>query len=800
MKRIFNFIKPFLFVAFCFIIAVILTKTIEAFAIGIEMDLGIYARSIATNLIASCLICLCTLPIYLIINFISKKGALLTSSILLSIVILAEISLAVYTAHNGTLLGAELLVRPAEESFMAVKGAFGTFVPIISVIAIVAGFTTIVMLLSKLKVTTGIHIATLALILLSIPCSFLVPKLMLDDEATSNYISSKTFFLISDCIESAKSDSADYDTNVINAFLADNKDYSVLDPAYPFERIDKTPDNLSVYFNDFKGKPNIVILIVESLGYEFMNPHIVPFIDSIAGQGLYWKNCLSVSNRSFGAIPAITCSSTGPNSFQFGKMPNHNSLIKMLKSNGYQTNAFYSGYWTFDCIYEYLNAQEIDYMSPLWQEYRIIADKKEIGTEWGYYDNIMLDKTIEYLKQSGNIPKLNLIVTLSSHDKFSNKDKTQQKYIKKFDSIISEYGNDFCEAASKNKDFCAAMLYVDESIRDFMTKYKELDGYENTIFVITGDHSSAITRKSKVDKHHVPLIIWSPMLKSHKEFSNIVTHNDIAPSITTLLKNKYAISAPSTTHYIGNGLITDKKDSHTQKLLIASRDKSSKQMVYDNYFIDIDQYENTRIYNIDDQLNLTIIEDNDALKEKLTEKLYNYRDIVKYTYTNNRITKKQWSATSFDVDTLEYKTLEEEQTLKYPENKPSEVGKSIYKIFPSFTLEANRDYKKIRLSLDATIVLCNDSIETNDYFAIEFTCWNSKNPITCYDNILMVITDDNIKKDTPYKISLSKEFQYEKDLVNFLTIAIVTTTNDSSWNPDYQIKITDATYSIEGLK
>ena len=89
MKRIFNFIKPFLFVAFCFIIAVILTKTIEVFAIGIEMDLGIYARSIATNLIASCLICLCILPIYLIINFISKKGALLTTSILLSIILLA---------------------------------------------------------------------------------------------------------------------------------------------------------------------------------------------------------------------------------------------------------------------------------------------------------------------------------------------------------------------------------------------------------------------------------------------------------------------------------------------------------------------------------------------------------------------------------------------------------------------------------------------------------------------------------------------------------------------------------------
>ena len=372
------------------------------------------------------------------------------------------------------------------------------------------------------------------------------------------------------------------------------------------------------------------------------------------------------------------------------------------------------------------------------------------------------------------------------------------KDIEKFDSIISEYGDDFCEAASKNKDFCATMLYVDESIKDFMTKYKELDGYENTIFVITGDHSSAITIKSKVDKHHVPLIIWSPMLNSNKEFSNIVTHNDIAPSLTTLLKNKYDINAPSTTHYIGNGLITDKKNSHTQKLLIATRDKSSKQMVYGDYFIDIDQYESTRIYKIDDQLNLTIVADNDLLKEKLTEKLYNYRDIVKYTYTNNRITKKQWSAT-FNIDTLECKTLDEELTLKHPEKKPSEVGREICKIFPPFTLDANMKYKNIRISLDATIILSNDRIDDGEYFSLEFTCYNSKNPILCSENVLMAINDDNIKENTPYKISLSKDFQYDKDVVNFYILSIATTNDDIWWNPNYQIKITDATYLIEGL-
>jgi hypothetical protein len=63
----------------------------------------------------------------------------------------------------------------------------------------------------------------------------------------------------------------------------------------------------------------------------------------------------------------------------------------------------------------------------------------------------------------------------------------------------------------------------------------------------------------------------------------------------------------------------------------------------------------------------------------------------------------------------------------------------------------------------------------------------------------MAINDDNIKENTPYKISLSKDFQYDKDVVNFYILSIATTNDDIWWNPNYQIKITDATYLIEGL-
>ena len=49
MKRIFDFIKPYLFVAFCLIVSVLLTKTIEAFATDIDISFGTYMRSLAVN-------------------------------------------------------------------------------------------------------------------------------------------------------------------------------------------------------------------------------------------------------------------------------------------------------------------------------------------------------------------------------------------------------------------------------------------------------------------------------------------------------------------------------------------------------------------------------------------------------------------------------------------------------------------------------------------------------------------------------------------------------------------------------
>ena len=804
MKRLFYFIKPYLFAAFCFIISVILIKTIEAFAISDGITFETYIRSIAANLITSGFICICILPIYLIINLFSKKGALITTSILLSIIILAEISLAVYTAHNGTLLGAELLVRPVSESLMAVKGAFGIFVPIISVIAIIAGFTTIVMLLSRLNIKVGIHISALVVILLSIPCIFFSKYLLTEKTVENNYISNKTFFLVNDCIsyinvenESKYNSNVEYNKEYIDTYINDNPDFNIPDTLYPMEHIDNTPDVLSEYFNASYEKPNIVLIIVESLGHEFMDPCVAPFVDSLARTGLYWPNCLSTTTRSFGAVPAITGSVTGPKGFQFGTMPQHNSIISTLNSNGYQTNVFYGGDLSFDCVYEYLNSQRIDYIAPFWNEYSNSEDKSN-GNWWGYYDKTLFDKSLEIIKSQKNNPKFNLFITLTNHEDLKLKDKNEeQKIINATEEIIKTLNPSGQEFANKYKGRCACVLYSDKCIRDFFYKYKETDNFENTIFIITGDHASGIVTDTRLSFHHVPLVIWSPLLNNHKKFPSIVTHNDISPSICKLLQNKYGISIPQTTHSIGKGLNTSDTMEKKSIMPIINYAHVFTDMVYNNYYYESkSKWMPQTIYEIDDNLNMKVVYD--SIKQKQLEHIYDsYKYVINYTYSNDKLTShpiySQVNAKIIDII-----RHNDDLICETPAEMPSKAGRANFPILQDYEIDTrSKNLDKVCITLDMDIFV-NDSLWIDQYMDLIFSCDNS-NPVKYEDKIVKFINEDVIHKDSTYHLNLSKEFILDKDYSNKLSVNISSVKYDDAWVPKSKLTLKRISVEIKGM-
>jgi len=120
----------------------------------------------------------------------------------------------------------------------------------------------------------------------------------------------------------------------------------------------------------FKGKPypsNIVIVVVEGLGRAFTNDgaylgNFTPFIDSLSGKSLYWKNFLSEGGRTFAVLPSIL------GSLPFAKkwflelgdgMPAHLSLLSLLKYNGYHTSFYYGGDSKFDNMQASLQKNEL---------------------------------------------------------------------------------------------------------------------------------------------------------------------------------------------------------------------------------------------------------------------------------------------------------------------------------------------------------------------------------------------------------------------------------------------------------
>lgn len=339
--------------------------------------------------------------------------------------------------------------------------------------------------------------------------------------------------------------------------------------SYPFLRIDSTQDVLGNFFRQSPQKPNIVFLLVEGLGRAFTGEgaylgNYTPFIDSLSQKSLYWKNFLSEGGRTFAVLPSIL------GSLPFGKsgfndmgnnMPINNSLIGIMKRGGYQTAFYYGGDSKFDNMKLFLEKSGIDNVNdePTFAGSGYTKLPKNGTFTWGYDDKSLFKRYFDVNPESNGKPKLQVILTVSTHSPFLV--NNQSDYIQKLFQYSQSAKARMSEAQKKNaKDYSkmlSTVIYTDEAIREFFETYKKRKDFANTIFIITGDHRMPeIPMATKIDRYHVPLIIYSPLLKRPTTFESISTHFDIAPSFAAFLNKNYGIAKPRVTNWIGTGIDT----------------------------------------------------------------------------------------------------------------------------------------------------------------------------------------------------------------------------------------------------
>ncbi len=395
-----------------------------------------------------------------------------------------------------------------------------------------------------------------------------------------------------------------------------------------------TYNPLPSYFKPFTKKPNIVFLIVESLDarvfkdFEEQKITLAPFLNSLKNKSLYWNNFYSAAERTFGVLPAVLGSlPMGHTGFSdLSPTPLHKTILSVLKANQYQTNFFYGGWVGFQGMENFLLYQNTDHIYTHYpEEYRY----KGTDFNWGVQDHLVFKRSIEVLDSINKSPFLNVYLTLATHSPFHLPGKEQ--LIKQIKEL-----NEHLDAATLKKittDKYLSILYLDNSIRQIIEDYKAKGWFDNTIFIITGDHCMHELGKSNVlQSYAVPLLIYSPLLARSQTFYQPSSHIDIAPSLLNLLKDKNDIHVDNISHWLGMGLDTATVKRRNTFIPFMNNNKDIISCVYNDYFY----IEGDALYKIGHNNSLSLANDS-VLEKTVQRRLQTYNYVNEYVVDDNSL-------------------------------------------------------------------------------------------------------------------------------------------------------------------
>ena len=783
-QNLLSSLPPYLAIVGIYMLAMVILKAVELSTMGTDAVSGqIWVNALVYNLIVVSWEALIIGILFFLIRLFSERAAIVTTAVLYAVLLLSEVGLSLYVAHNGFLLGCELMARPLSETVLAIKGAMGVVLPIVIVVVVTGGLT--VLSLWRANHPSRAVWAVAAVVGLLIVLSLIFKMSHLVEDRYRQYILNKTLYLVEDCrvyvhqsrLNQENGDAIEYNGQYISELLATHPEWGTpIDPLYPLERTTPADTFLAPYFHTSATPPNIVIILVESLGDEIMESHAMPFVDSLAATGLYWRNCLSTTTRSYGAVPAIIGSAGGPRSFQFGVMPDHNSLFSLLKSAGYNTRAYYAGDFHFDCIYEYLTAQRIDYLSPIFEDFTA-SPSRNTDNWWGYHDDTLFVRTFQDLKafsrQAHATPHLSLVTTMTMHETLRLQDKDLQKeYEHRAARLVLPPS---CERLA---EILPACLFTDDCLRRFINCYRSLPGYENTLFVITGDHASGRKTGDNLSAHHVPLILWSPLIHRPAVFSHTVTHNDIAPALYSLLTTHYGLPAHSTVHWLGDGLGPSPKT-----LVVVNYIHMIQNIVFHNYYYQpANSFLSEEFYTIAPDLTLHPCADTAALRtcQRQMELL---RYLYSYTYLTNHLT-------AHPVNNLQYTTaniyLSDNNILSVTPDDESSYREQT--VLPLTQLRACQGFSTVRVTVEADATVDGD-MSMEQFHSLGFIFSGDNENV--YDEPLY----RNYSKGR--HVSVTKEFPLSATKVNTLKITLHPPSSAKDWLPGSSTTLSNVKITVE---
>ncbi len=659
MKSVFfkQFIQKYISVALPFILTIIGVRAFEYLIVAqktiIEYAVLYELSGVFFDIWAVLIYCSIILPFILLFYWLNKKMGVVVLHCLNLLMLTIYISLIITYSERSNPFDHELFNRTFFELWSTTKQMITSgmivFIPfffyyIIYWFLYTSTFSKIDYSNNFIRLSGAIGIIALVSI------NFANPSSNQFQNRNAYYLTCNKFaYFISDSYHFFNTKN-DFDANRLNSkelqnaieFYQQNQPFNFTSTEFPLLRKNDDPDVLGSFFNLNPAKPpNIVIIVTEGLSKDFSGDNayatsFTPFLDSLSKKSLSWDNFLSTSPGTFAAHPAIEGSlpygKTGFSSINI--MPDHLSLIKIAKANGYTTRFLTGSNTDFDNMGGFIRLQGTD-MSLMHfnKKYKKMSAGNE-GWGMGYPDDALFNQSLELLETEPTTPYLNIYHTATTHVPYLFEQKP--KYDKLFDQKLKTLKVDrgIKTILRECKKVMVTFMFADDCFKDFFLKYKKRPEYNNTIFIITGDHHiGSFPSTSSIDDYHVPLIIYSPMLKAPKKMYAVNSHNNLAPSIVSMLLNNYPNLPyhPAKVNWLASSLDTSAAFRNQQSMPFMYSNRSIEDYIWKDYMIS-----DKELYKLSTDLTM-IPYKNDSIKTHVTSLLNNFKIINSYVCYNNKI-------------------------------------------------------------------------------------------------------------------------------------------------------------------
>jgi len=380
-------------------------------------------------------------------------------------------------------------------------------------------------------------------------------------------------------------------------------------------------------------RPHIFIIPIESFNSNFVEKKTpegetyTPFFNSLINKGLYvdsfFGNSMQTAKGHFPLLCSLAPKTMGK-AFQDDFKTNFNCLPEILKKEGYE-NRYYQSYsdLSFDNKLTFFQENNFDVIESVDTNQLSNEERKNNIWGWGPQDDILYKYIFKKLDQDPNKkPYFVFMQGVSSHMNFDKVPKGQ-RFV-------------YPENNTKKKKYSNALRITDKYLETFFTELNKRPYLNNSIIVITGDHSFPVgehglyhsERSFYNEFFKVPLlIIWNKHLKPERIKNLSFSQMDIAPTILDLLNLNLK------THFQGKSIL--KKEKTLQYLVQPYSGKFLSIVDFPFKYVFHEKSRKEFLFNLIKDHKESFNLNNIQMSDKLRNKLEFFREKLGYFYAND---------------------------------------------------------------------------------------------------------------------------------------------------------------------